>query len=85
MHGLPGTHLLAHALDEAVRGLSPLGGILASLAPLILNALTGIMAGGLVFLAVKLTRGIMKKGMMKADPFHFIPLLRAVVTVEDQG
>ncbi len=61
MHGLPGAHLLARTVDATARGLVPIGGILAFFAPLLLNALTGILAGGLAFLAVKLTRGIMKK------------------------
>ncbi len=58
MHGLPGAHLVPHAVVEAVEGVTVIGGLLAALAPLIVNALAGIVAGGLVLSAVNLTRRI---------------------------
>jgi predicted DNA repair protein MutK len=56
MHGLPGAHGVADAVAAAVHGVTAVGGFLAALAPTIVNALGGIVAGGLVLSAVKLIR-----------------------------
>lgn len=61
MHGLPGAHLVAHAAVEAVQGVAVIGGLLAALAPVTVNALAGIVAGGLVLSAVNLSRRIVIK------------------------
>lgn len=58
MHGLPGAQLVPHAVVEAVQGVAVIGGLLAALAPVTVNALAGIVAGGLVLSAVNLTRRI---------------------------
>jgi predicted DNA repair protein MutK len=61
MHGLPGSHIVLHAVVESVRGIVAVGGILAVLAPTTVNALAGIIAGGLVLSAVILTKRIVSK------------------------
>jgi hypothetical protein len=61
MHGLPGAHLVSHAVVEAVRDVAVIGGLLVTLAPIIVNALAGIVAGGLVLSAVNLSRRIVMK------------------------
>ena len=51
LHGLPGAHELLHHAEAAV-GQWPLGGILATLTPLLLNAFAGVLAGALVLVLV---------------------------------
>ncbi len=48
VHGIPGTHALVEAATLAVQTLPALGGMLALLAPFFIDALTGIVAGGLI-------------------------------------
>ena len=48
VHGLPGTHDLVHAVAHAVEPVPAVGGVLATLAPLLIDALAGIVAGALV-------------------------------------
>jgi hypothetical protein len=61
MHGLPGSHRVLHALIESTRSIAAVGGVLAVLAPTAVNALAGIIAGGLVLSAVILTKRIISK------------------------
>jgi len=61
MHGLPTSHIVLDAVVEFTRGIAAVGGILAVLAPPAVNALAGIVAGGLVLSAVTLTKGIISK------------------------
>jgi predicted DNA repair protein MutK len=61
MHGLPGSHIVLHAVVEATRGIAAVGGVLAVLAPTAVNALAGIVAGGLVLSAVILTKRFISK------------------------
>ncbi|MHB1213863.1 MAG: DUF808 domain-containing protein [Thiobacillus sp.] len=56
IHGMPGTHAPIHAVTHAAEILPAIGGMLAWLAPLLINALTGIAAGGLVFGVMTATR-----------------------------
>jgi len=56
MHGLPGTHSLTHAVVEAAHGVPAIGGLLAALTPTVINALAGILAGGLALAAVSLVK-----------------------------
>lgn len=44
-HGLPGAHDLAHAVQHAVEAWPVVGGALAVLAPLLMDAAAGILAG----------------------------------------
>jgi predicted DNA repair protein MutK len=60
IHGTPGTHTLVHAVTHAAEGLPVIGGMLAMLAPLLLDALTGIVAGGLVLAAMAAGRRLFK-------------------------
>ena len=48
VHGIPGTHGLIETLTHAVQKLPILGNTLTLLAPLMVDALTGIAAGGLI-------------------------------------
>ncbi|HJX57117.1 MAG TPA: DUF808 domain-containing protein [Thiobacillus sp.] len=48
VHGIPGTHGLVHAVTHAAETLPAIGGMLAWLTPLFIDALTGIVAGGLI-------------------------------------
>jgi len=48
VHGLPGAHPFIEATSHAAATLPAIGGMLAILAPLFLDALTGIVAGGLI-------------------------------------
>jgi hypothetical protein len=56
IHGIPGSHDLVHAVTHAVQTLPAIGGLLAALTPLLIDALTGIVAGGLVLGGVSATR-----------------------------
>lgn len=48
LHGLPGAHSLLSVFTRTVDSLPALGDELAAIVPLLLNALTGLVAGGLV-------------------------------------
>ena len=48
VHGMPGAHDLIHAVTHAAEALPTLGGMLATLAPLLIDALAGIVAGALI-------------------------------------
>ena len=48
VHGLPGAHDFIHRVTSAAAALPAIGGILAALAPLLIDALAGIVAGALL-------------------------------------
>ena len=48
VHGIPGTHGLIEAATHTAQSLPALGSMLALLTPLLIDALTGIAAGGLI-------------------------------------
>jgi len=48
VHGIPGTHGLIEAAIHTAQSLPALGSMLALLTPLLIDALTGIVAGGLI-------------------------------------
>jgi uncharacterized protein len=56
VHGIPGSHALVHAVTHAAGTLPVIGGLLAALTPLFIDALTGVVAGGLVLGGVSATR-----------------------------
>jgi hypothetical protein len=56
IHGIPGSHALVHAVTHAVQTLPAIGGLLAALTPLLIDASTGVVAGGLVLGGVTATR-----------------------------
>lgn len=60
VHGLPVSHSVLNAVVESARGITAVGGALAVLAPAAVNALAGIVAGGLVLSAVILTKKIIR-------------------------
>jgi predicted DNA repair protein MutK len=60
VHGLPGAHDVVHATTHALEALPAVGGVLAAAAPLLLDALTGIVAGGLVLGGVTAIRRLFR-------------------------
>ncbi len=56
IHGIPGSHELVDAATHAAAALPAIGGMLAALTPLLIDALTGVVAGGLVVGVVTATR-----------------------------
>jgi predicted DNA repair protein MutK len=56
IHGMPGSHELVGAATHAAATLPAIGGMLAALTPLLIDALTGVVAGGLVVGVVTATR-----------------------------
>ncbi len=56
VHGIPGAEHLVHGIEESIRPLPALGASLAYLAPIAVNALTGIMFGGVAVLVYNLAQ-----------------------------
>lgn len=54
LHGIPGSHDVVHHLVEAVQNLPTVGGALAAILPLLLDAILGIIAGAIVLAVVTL-------------------------------
>lgn len=48
LHGIPNAHDVIHAIEHSLAHLPTIGGVLAALAPTILNGLFGLIAGGLI-------------------------------------
>jgi predicted DNA repair protein MutK len=61
MHGLPYAPVVLTAVLDSVREIAAVGGILVVVAPIIVNALAGVVAGGLVLAVVLLARKITSK------------------------
>jgi len=57
LHGLPGAHDVLHHVAEAL-GQWPLGGVLSAMAPTLINALAGVLAGALVLGGVSVATGV---------------------------
>lgn len=57
LHGLPGSHGLLHLLDEGVKGLP----LLPILAPMLLDALVGLVTGTVCLLLLKLSSPLLGK------------------------
>ena len=60
VHGVPGTHDLVNAVTQAAESLPAIGGALAVLVPLLIDALAGIVAGGLVLGGVTAARRLFR-------------------------
>lgn len=60
VHGMPGAHVLVHAVNQAAEALPAVGGMLAWLTPLLIDALTGIVAGGLILGGVTAARRLFR-------------------------
>lgn len=56
VHGTPGTHGIVHALTQTAAATPVIGEGLAALTPLLINVLTGIVAGGLILAALAAAR-----------------------------
>ncbi len=61
LHGIPGFHDLLHHAEEAVHGLPAIGGVLAFMTPLLIEAAVGIVAGAIVFVIVNRVQKIRGK------------------------
>ncbi len=55
-HGVPWLHDLGQALGQTVQGVPSIGGVLATLAPLLFDAVVGLVAGALLVGALSLGR-----------------------------
>lgn len=53
VHGIPGSHELLHYLSETTGGLPAVGAVVNGVLPSLINAIIGLVAGGLVFIAVE--------------------------------
>jgi predicted DNA repair protein MutK len=66
-HGVPALHHLAQSASEAVATVPGVGGVLAVAVPMLIDAVIGLIAGGLVLLVVNLvTRMLPSKAKAKA-------------------
>ena len=61
VHGLPHSHEVLHYAEQAVHSLPGIGGVLAAITPALLNALAGVIAGGLVLLGVNKATAVFEK------------------------
>ena len=61
VHGLPHSHEVLHRAAAVVDSLPGIGGVLAAFTPALLNALAGIVAGGLVLLGVNKATTVFEK------------------------
>ncbi|SOY67862.1 DUF808 domain-containing protein [Cupriavidus taiwanensis] len=64
MHGIPAMHHVTEAVALAAAGVPAVGGVLAVLAPVLLDGIAGIVAGGLVLAVVS----VVKAGMRAVRP-----------------
>lgn len=60
IHGLPGAHHFVEAVSHALAGWPGVGGVLGTLAPLVIDALAGIVAGTVVLAAVGAVRRLIR-------------------------
>ena len=60
IHGTPGAHELVHTVAHAAKALPTLGGMLAALAPLFIDALGGIVAGALILGGLTAARRLLR-------------------------
>ncbi|TBW12330.1 DUF808 domain-containing protein [Azotobacter chroococcum subsp. isscasi] len=60
VHGLPFLAHWLHGLEASANGLPTVGSILSALLPMLMNALVGIVAGGLVLAGVMLVKRALK-------------------------
>jgi len=61
MHGIPSAHGVLHHATDAVRGVPGIGGTLAAIAPTAVNALAGVVVGGLALAGVGAAKGFMAR------------------------
>ncbi len=60
VHGMPGAHGIIHAVVQAVEALPAIGGVLAVLVPLLIDAVAGIVAGAMVLGGVTAARRLFR-------------------------
>ncbi len=65
MHGLPGAHDVVHTITHAAEAVPGVGGLLAVVAPTLLDAIGGVVAGAIVLAVVTVGQklaGLFKRG-----------------------
>ena len=67
VHGLPNSHQVLHHVAEVVGGVPGIGGVLAALAPTLVDMLAGVVAGGLVLAGVNRATAVMGKLKKRPD------------------
>ncbi len=60
-HGVPGAHHWLESIEKALHQVGGVGGILAAIAPTIINGLFGLLAGGLLVLIISFGSGIFSR------------------------
>ncbi|WP_373377430.1 DUF808 domain-containing protein [Cupriavidus nantongensis] len=60
MHGIPAMHHVTEAAALAVASVPAIGGVLAVLAPVVIDGIAGIVAGGLVLAVVSMVKAGMR-------------------------
>jgi predicted DNA repair protein MutK len=65
-HGIPGAHDGIHDLTHAAGGIGAIGGFLEALTPTLLEALVGVVAGGLVLACVTVCGGVVRAVKQRA-------------------
>ena len=61
LHGMPGAHDAVHALEHAAEAVPVVGGVLAVLAPMLLDAVVGVLAGVAVVAGVGLVARVLRR------------------------
>ncbi|MBT9569010.1 MAG: DUF808 domain-containing protein [Thiobacillus sp.] len=62
VHGIPATHAPIESLAHALASVPLAGGVLAWITPLLIDALAGILAGGLILAIITLIRRLRNQG-----------------------
>jgi uncharacterized protein len=62
LHGIPLSSAGVHAAETAAHGVPAIGGVLAALTPSLAGALAGVIAGGVVLLAVSAASRLLGRG-----------------------
>jgi predicted DNA repair protein MutK len=66
LHGTPHAHEVVHHIIEYIEHLPSIGHVLAVITPTLLNAVYGLIAGGIVVLFVKILSPLFPKGKQEA-------------------
>ena len=61
MHGFPGTQELTHHLVGSAQSIPLVGGITSALMPTVINAIVGVLAGGLLVSMASMGKGFLAK------------------------
>ncbi len=59
LHGLPHSHDVLHYIEHSIEGLSYIGIVFSAILPTVLNALVGLMVGGVLVLLIVLKKRLL--------------------------